>query len=118
LPKTKCVLHVRNNHAMIQSSGNVSDSCKSRSSSTGGRQQHPPNPLAVFEGPLRGAGGWTERKTEGRKGTETVGEKHPENKFLVSALLIGYVLSENVTGGGTWTTLMKSTSTEERSGRR
>jgi len=43
-------------------------------------QQHSSNPLAGFEGPLRGTGE-REGKMEGRKGTVRVGEKHPQINF-------------------------------------
>jgi len=44
-----------------------------------------PNPLAEFDGPLRGDGE-REEEREGRKGTKGMGEKTSPNKFLVTPL--------------------------------
>jgi len=44
----------------------------------------PPNTLAGFKGPLHGGEKRGERKR--KKATEEMGEKHPRNTFLVTAL--------------------------------
>jgi len=51
--------------------------------------------------PLRSLRGGGKRKRKGRKGMERMGDKHPKNKFLVTALHdSGYCLTES--GETTW----------------